>query len=106
VNYEITKDEGTLTVTRASLTATAVDRSMTYGDASSLTPAEDVIYTGFVNSEDATSAGISGSVTYKYYDGATEVTLDDTLPRARTRSVRRKRTFRGELYDHRRGTAR
>ncbi len=81
VNYDIVKVEGTLTVTKAALTATAVDRSMTYGDLSSLTPAEDVTYTGFVNGEDATSAVISGGVTYKYYNSSNaEVTLDATLP--------------------------
>jgi len=79
-NYDIVKNEGTLTVTQAALTATAVNRSMTYGDVSSLTPAEDVSYSGFVNGENATSAGISGSVTYKYYYGTTEVTVDGTLP--------------------------
>jgi hypothetical protein len=38
-----------------------------------------VSYTGFANSEDATSAGVTGSVTYRYYDGAIEVTLDNAL---------------------------
>ena len=49
-NYAITQVDGTLTVNKATLTATASSGSRTYGSAN---PAFTVSYTGFVNGEDA-----------------------------------------------------
>ncbi len=50
-NYELLLKTGTLTIEKASLTATANDKSMIYGDA---VPEFDITYTGFVNEDDET----------------------------------------------------
>lgn len=51
-NYEITTVDGLLTVTKAPLTATADDKTRTYGAAD---PVFTISYTGFVNGDDATA---------------------------------------------------
>jgi hypothetical protein len=51
-NYEITYVPGTLTVTPAPLTATADNKTITYGDA---IPAFTVSYNGFVNGDNASN---------------------------------------------------
>jgi ELWxxDGT repeat protein len=48
-NYEITTVEGTLTVTKAALTANVSNASKTYGEAN---PSFTLAYSGFVNGED------------------------------------------------------
>ncbi|MEO9482536.1 MAG: MBG domain-containing protein [Ekhidna sp.] len=52
INYAITHVDGTLTVTQASLTATAGDQSKTYGEAN---PSFTIGYSGFVNGDDAST---------------------------------------------------
>jgi len=49
-NYSISLNNGTLTINKAALTATADDKSRAYGDAN---PAFSISYTGFKNGEDA-----------------------------------------------------
>src|SRR5207247_10470840 len=56
-NYTISYVAGTLTVTKASLTGTADDKTNTYGAAN---PALTVSYAGFVNGD--TSASLSGTL--------------------------------------------
>ncbi len=51
-NYELVLVDGTLTVGKATLTATANNKTMTYGD---VVPVLDISYAGFVNDEDETS---------------------------------------------------
>ncbi|MEX0721672.1 MAG: MBG domain-containing protein [Balneolaceae bacterium] len=53
-NYDITFDEGNLTINKAALTVTADDDSKTYGEDD---PAFTVSYAGFENEEDATDLG-------------------------------------------------
>ncbi|MEN6418593.1 MAG: MBG domain-containing protein [Clostridiaceae bacterium] len=79
-NYTFVPANGALTVSQKQLTVVPNDRSMTYGDTTTLTPAEGVTYQGFVNGEDAASAGISGDLYYSYMDGLTSVTVNNTLP--------------------------
>jgi autotransporter-associated beta strand protein len=59
-NYNITYTAGALTVNKATLTVTADDKTRVYGDAN---PALSHTITGYVNSQDATSAGITGAPT-------------------------------------------
>ncbi|NBC83407.1 MAG: T9SS type A sorting domain-containing protein [Bacteroidetes bacterium] len=49
-NYDITTVNGTITINKATLTVTADDKSKTYGEAN---PAFTFVYSGFVNSDDA-----------------------------------------------------
>jgi uncharacterized repeat protein (TIGR02543 family) len=67
--YTVTWVEGAMVIAKKSVTVTADDRSMTYGDADA-TPAEGVSYSGFVNGE--TSSVVSGtdSITYTYEDAS------------------------------------
>ena len=51
-NYDFTLNNGTLTINKAALIATADDKSRAYGDAN---PIFTVSYTGFKNSETATA---------------------------------------------------
>ncbi|GAO28918.1 large exoprotein [Geofilum rubicundum JCM 15548] len=51
-NYDLTLENGTLSVSQAPLTATADNQSRTYGAAN---PALSISYSGFVNGEDATA---------------------------------------------------
>jgi hypothetical protein len=57
-NYSITYVDGTLTINKATLTVTADNKSKTYGDAN---PTLTYTITGYKNSENATSAGITGA---------------------------------------------
>ena len=57
-NYTFAAADGTLTINKAHLTVTADDKNMTYGDAN---PALTATVSGFVNGEDGTSAGITGT---------------------------------------------
>ncbi|NVK84193.1 MAG: T9SS type A sorting domain-containing protein, partial [Cytophagia bacterium] len=50
-NYSISNTDGTLSIGQAALTATADDKSKTYGD---VNPALNITYDGFVNGDDAT----------------------------------------------------
>src|SRR5204863_529139 len=59
-NYAISYGGGTLTVTKASLTVTADDKTKTYGAGN---PALTVSYAGFVNGDTAASLGGTLSVT-------------------------------------------
>ena len=77
--YTVTFVPGKLTIAKAELTVTAGNRSMTYGNTYSLTPAASVVYSGFVNGETATSAHVTGTVSYAYYSGTTPVTISRTL---------------------------
>ena len=49
--YTNAEATATLTITPVEVTVTADSRSMTYGDTTTLTPAEGVTYAGFVNGE-------------------------------------------------------
>ncbi|NVK84739.1 MAG: T9SS type A sorting domain-containing protein, partial [Cytophagia bacterium] len=51
-NYSFTTNKGTLTISKAVLTATADDKSKIYGESN---PTFTITYTGFVNGDDATS---------------------------------------------------
>ncbi|MEA4869799.1 MAG: InlB B-repeat-containing protein [Christensenella sp.] len=80
-HYNVIYVTGKLKIEKAVLTATAGNRSMTYGNLGSLTPATaSVVYSGFVNGETAATAGIGGSVSYTYLQGTTPVTVSTTLP--------------------------
>ncbi|HWP21373.1 MAG TPA: MBG domain-containing protein [Candidatus Cryosericum sp.] len=79
-NYTFAPANGELTVSQKLLTVVPDDRSMTYGDTTTLTPAEGVTYQGFVNGDTAVTAGISGDLYYSYMDGLTPVTVNNTLP--------------------------
>jgi filamentous hemagglutinin family protein len=57
-NYDFTAANGTLTINKAQLTVTADNQSRLYGQAN---PTFTQTITGFVNGEDATSAGITGT---------------------------------------------
>jgi hypothetical protein len=57
-NYDFTAANGTLTVNKAHLTVTANNQTRLYGQAN---PAFTETITGFVNGENATMAGITGS---------------------------------------------
>jgi hypothetical protein len=57
-NYDFTYLAGRLTVSRAALSVTALDKSRLYGQDN---PAFGATVTGFVNNEDSTSAGITGT---------------------------------------------
>ncbi|SFW88271.1 MBG domain-containing protein [Chitinophaga sancti] len=71
LNYDITFVAGTLTISKAPLTITAVDAAKTY-DGLSYTGGNGVTYTGFVNNENATA--LSGNITYNgTSQGATTV---------------------------------
>src|SRR5439155_16199095 len=59
-NYTISYVAGTLTVTKASLTGTAEDKTKTYGAGN---PALTVSYAGFVNGDTSASLGGTLSVT-------------------------------------------
>jgi autotransporter-associated beta strand protein len=59
-NYNITYTAGALTVNKASLTVTADNKTRVYGDSN---PALSYTITGYVNSQDATSASITGAPT-------------------------------------------
>jgi phosphotransferase system IIA component len=59
-NYAITYVAGVLTVNKATLTVTADDKTRVYGDAN---PTLTYVIAGYVNSENATSAGITGTPT-------------------------------------------
>ncbi|MEN6595040.1 MAG: MBG domain-containing protein, partial [Clostridiaceae bacterium] len=78
-NYEDATGSAMLTITPAVITVTADNRSMTYGDTTTLTPAEGVTYAGFVNSETSSVISDAGSITYTYQEGAALVTVDNTL---------------------------
>ncbi|MCD8396885.1 MAG: hypothetical protein LUD12_06860 [Lachnospiraceae bacterium] len=60
-NYDVTVISGTYTITKAALTVTANDNSITYGDEPS---ANGVTYSGFVNSEN--ESVLSGKLTYSF----------------------------------------
>ena len=51
-NYELMLVDGILTIEKATLTATANNKTMTYGD---VVPVLDISYAGFVNGDDETS---------------------------------------------------
>ncbi|MEM9858923.1 MAG: MBG domain-containing protein, partial [Bacteroidota bacterium] len=51
-NYDFTYQPGTLTITQAALTATAEDKNRLYG---AMNPALTIIYTGFLNGDDASA---------------------------------------------------
>jgi gliding motility-associated-like protein len=55
-NYVINRTDGSLTVTKAALTATADNKSKTYSEAN---PELTVSYTGFVNGDDASSLDVA-----------------------------------------------
>ena len=57
-NYQFTYANGSMTVNRRAITVTAADKSKTYGDAN---PTLTYTITGYKNSENATSAGITGA---------------------------------------------
>lgn len=57
-NYSFSYVSGTMTVTKAMLTATAQDASRDYGDAN---PALSIVYTGFKNSEDSSVINVLGN---------------------------------------------
>jgi hypothetical protein len=59
-NYDITYVPGTLTINKATLTVTADDKTRVYGDNN---PSLTYVIAGYVNSQDATSAGITGTPT-------------------------------------------
>ncbi|MDE3038129.1 MAG: hypothetical protein KGJ21_06740, partial [Pseudomonadota bacterium] len=61
IGYGLATANGTLTINKAHLTVTADNQSMTYG-AGSLPSLTDTI-TGFANSENAASAGVTGAPT-------------------------------------------
>ncbi|MEO1100186.1 MAG: MBG domain-containing protein, partial [Bacteroidota bacterium] len=74
-NYTFNYVDGTLTVTPTPLTATAEDKSKTYGSAN---PALTIAYSGFLNGDtaaDITAPGISTSATITSGVGAYPVTL-------------------------------
>ena len=74
-NYTFNYVDGTLTVTPAPLTATAEDKSKTYGSAN---PALTIAYSGFLNGDteaDITAPDISTSATITSGVGAYPVTL-------------------------------
>ena len=77
-NYSFAPANGTLTVNKAVLTVTAEDKGRVYG--STALPDESAKIEGFVNSENAASAGVTGGVTYSYYKGADEVSVNGSLP--------------------------
>ncbi|MCD7746343.1 MAG: hypothetical protein LUI13_13870 [Lachnospiraceae bacterium] len=63
-NYEVTVEPAAYTIKKASLTITAKDNTITYGDAPS---ANGVSYSGFVNEESESTNGVlSGTLTYSY----------------------------------------
>ena len=78
-NYEDATGSAMLTITPAAITVTADDRSMTYGDTTTLTPAEGVSYSGFITGENESVVSGTGSITYTYQEGAALVTVDNTL---------------------------
>src|SRR5690606_15779011 len=55
-NYDITHVDGTLTVSKASLVATADDKAKVYGAAN---PALTISYTGFVNGDSASTLDLA-----------------------------------------------
>src|SRR5207245_1310204 len=57
-NYTVTNNAGHLTVTKATLTVTADDKTREYGDAN---PAFTASYSGFKNSETLGTSGVTGS---------------------------------------------
>jgi hypothetical protein len=57
-NYSFGFEDGTLTITPATLSIDADDQAKTYGDGD---PAASYTLSGFRNGEDATSAGVSGT---------------------------------------------
>jgi len=59
-HYNITYQNGTLTVNRAPLTVTAMNQSITYGDP---IPAPTYSISGFVNGETLATSGLTGSAT-------------------------------------------
>ncbi|MBR5421790.1 MAG: InlB B-repeat-containing protein [Lachnospiraceae bacterium] len=62
-NYDTYYGTATITIEKASLSVTAKDKTITYGDA----PANDgVTYDGFVNEETAGTAGLDGTLSYAY----------------------------------------
>lgn len=65
-NYEVTSNNGTLTIDRAALTVKADDKSKTYGGAA---VPFTVSYTGFVNNE--TAASLSGTLAFNFADAPT-----------------------------------
>ncbi len=92
-NYTFTRVDGTLTITKATLTATADDKTREYGEAN---PALTISYTGFKNSEDknvidtepgistlAVSATNAGTATISLTAGSDNnydiITVDGTL---------------------------
>ena len=76
-------ENGTYTITPATLTVTADNKTITYGDSA---PAYTVTYAGFVNGEDENTVGIFSdtivaSCTYAQYNNANTyaITLNDTV---------------------------
>ncbi|TVZ57378.1 putative secreted protein (Por secretion system target) [Lutibacter sp. Hel_I_33_5] len=59
VNYNITETKGTLTITKATVTATAENKAREYGDAN---PAFTIVYSGFKNSDTFASLDNAPSV--------------------------------------------
>ena len=57
-NYSFTFVAGKLTITKATLTVTANDKSRTYGDAN---PTFDATISGFKNGETLATSGVTGS---------------------------------------------
>ncbi len=70
-NYALNSISAAATITRATLSVHAADNAATYGDVVAHS-GHDYFLTGFVNGEDAASAGVDGSVTltddYAQYD--------------------------------------
>ena len=68
-NYDFTYVDGTLGITKATLTATAQNTTRAYGDAN---PAFAITYTGFKNSDDASviDSGVVGSSTATAFSNA------------------------------------
>lgn len=74
-NYDITFTAGTLTVSKAPLTITADDKSVTYGDAA---PEYTVSYSGFVNNETESVLGGFLNIVCTYTQGGSVGTYDIT----------------------------
>ena len=74
-NYDITFTAGTLTVSKAPLTITANDKSVTYGDA---VPEYTVTYSGFVNKETESVLGGFLNIACTYTQGGNAGIYDIT----------------------------
>ena len=78
-NYSITYVAGALTVNKATLTVTADNKSRVYGDSN---PSLSYTIAGYVNSENASSAGITGAPTISTTATAASNVADYTITSA------------------------